>query len=67
MADTAGQPKEFVISTCPLYGEEFSGHCEDCNQRVDCMLLALLRKVEHIETKIESLAPKLDNSAIKSD
>jgi len=58
MAETARQPKEFTISTCPLYNKEFSGYCEECNQRVNCMLLALLRKVEHIETEIEKLAPQ---------
>jgi hypothetical protein len=58
MTETAKQPKESVISTCPLYEKEFSGYCEGCNQRVDCMLLALLRKVEHIETKIENLSPR---------
>lgn len=48
------------MSTCPLYQKEFSGYCEGCNQRADCIMLAILRKVEYIEAKIDRLASERD-------
>lgn len=42
--------------TCPLYAKDFSGYCEDCVQRGDCMLKTILHKVETLEARIEQLS-----------
>lgn len=47
----------FTEWTCPHYRKDFSGYCEGCNQRGDCMLRTILRKVESLEAKVEELMP----------
>ena len=56
MKETTERLIQANMSTCPLYQKEFSGYCEGCNQRADCIMLAVLRKVEYIEAKIDRLS-----------
>ena len=56
MKKTTKRLIEANILPCPLYQKEFSGYCEGCNQRLDCIVLAILRKVEYIEAKIDRLS-----------
>ncbi len=55
MKEVAERRTGLTELTCPHYQKDFSGYCEGCNQRGDCMLQTLLHKVESLETKIEDL------------
>ena len=44
------------MSTCPLNGGCSLGNCEFCSQKMDCILLAILKKVESLERVMERLA-----------
>jgi len=44
------------MSTCPLNNGCSLGNCEFCSQKADCVLLALLQKVETLERVIERVA-----------
>ena len=41
------------MSTCPLDDGCNSGNCQFCEQKMDCVLLAILQKVENLERIIE--------------
>ena len=56
MKETTERLTQANILPCPLYQKEFSGYCEGCNQRADCIMLAIFRKVEYIEAKINGLS-----------
>ena len=56
MTQTERKQREAVVPPCPLYEEGFLGNCEGCTQRVDCILLTILQRVERIEASIEKLA-----------
>jgi hypothetical protein len=43
---------------CPLYMEGFSGRCADCGSRQECISLAILGKMQDIESRLNSLAAK---------
>jgi len=43
------------MSICPLNNCSL-GNCEFCSQQADCVLLALLQKVETLERVIERVA-----------
>ena len=57
MKETGGKRLGLTGWTCPHYEKDFSGYCEGCNQRGDCMLQAILHKVESLEAKVEGLSP----------
>ena len=44
------------MSTCPLNDGCSLGNCEFCSQKMDCILLAILQKVESLELVIEKIA-----------
>jgi len=44
------------MSDCPLDDGCYSGNCEFCSQKMDCVLLAILKKVENLESIIERMA-----------
>jgi hypothetical protein len=44
------------MSACPLNDECYSGNCELCDQKMDCVLLTILQKVESLERVIEQMA-----------
>ena len=44
------------MSTCPLNNGCSLGNCEFCSQKMDCVLLAILQKVESLERVIEKMA-----------
>ena len=56
MTQTERKQREAVVPTCPLDQEGFLGNCDGCTQRVDCILLTILQRVERIEVSIEKLA-----------
>lgn len=45
------QTKKQLFGPCPLYQDGFSGPCEGCVQRTECILLTVLHKVESLESK----------------
>ena len=56
MTQTERKQTVAVVPTCPLYEEGFLGNCEGCAQRVDCILLTILQRVEQLEISIEKLS-----------
>jgi hypothetical protein len=46
------------ISACPYHNAEFTGHCQDCQQRIDCMMTTILHQLVSLETKMNSLLSK---------
>ena len=44
------------MSDCPLNDGCYSGNCEFCSQKMDCVLLAILQKVANLESVIEKMA-----------
>jgi hypothetical protein len=56
MTNHTKQPAEINSLPCPLYQHGFSGPCEVCGQRADCILLSIFSKVECLEKTIERLA-----------
>ena len=42
--------------TCPLVSECSLGNCAFCTQNTDCILLAILKKVEGLEIVIAKMA-----------
>lgn len=65
MTNHTKRPAEINSLPCPLYQHGFSGHCEVCGQRVDCILLSIFCKVECLEKTIDRLASKQIHSAQK--
>lgn len=55
MRETSGKQLGLTEGTCPHYQRDFSGYCEGCVQRGDCMLQAILHKVESLETRMDGL------------
>lgn len=49
MTNHTERPGEINSLPCPLYQHGFTGHCEVCIQRVDCILLSIFNKVECLE------------------
>ena len=41
---------------CPLQGTKF-GYCEACGQEQTCVLLQILKKLEDVEKRVNSLSP----------
>ncbi|MDD4924812.1 MAG: hypothetical protein PHF74_08340 [Dehalococcoidales bacterium] len=37
------------MNICPLKGEDYSGNCESCNFKVDCMLKEILERLQNLE------------------
>ena len=46
------------MPACPFNEGCLSGNCEFCSQKTDCVLLAILQKVENLELAIENMAGK---------
>ena len=48
------------MSDCPLDCGCYSGigNCKFCSQKMDCILMAILQKVESIELVLEKMAGK---------
>ena len=44
------------MSVCPLDDGCYLGNCEFCSQKMDCVLLAILKKVANLERVIEKMA-----------
>ena len=44
------------MSTCPLNDGCSLGNCQFCEQKMDCVLLAILQKVANLENTIEKIA-----------
>ena len=46
------------MSDCPLASGCYSGigNCKFCSQKADCILLAILQKMENLERVIEKMA-----------
>ena len=44
------------MCACPLNNGCSLGNCEFCSQKMDCVLLAILQKVESLERVIEKMA-----------
>ncbi len=55
MRETAGKQPVTTGWTCSHYEKDFSGYCEGCNQRADCMLQTILHKMESLEAKVAAL------------
>jgi hypothetical protein len=43
------------MSTCPLNNGCSLGNCEFCSQKTDCILMAILQKVERLKLAMEKL------------
>jgi len=43
------------MMNCPLNNNTYTGNCENCNERVDCMLRDIMHKMETMETTIAQL------------
>ncbi len=44
---------------CPLFEEGFTGPCQNCNQRTECIMLVALNKIQTIEAKLgTNLSPQ---------
>jgi hypothetical protein len=41
---------------CPLYQDNFEGHCRDCGDRQECMMLVILGKLQILSSKLDKLA-----------
>lgn len=63
MTNYTKRPGEINSLPCPLYEHGFTGHCEVCGQRADCILLAIFSKVECLEKTIDRLASEQIQSA----
>jgi hypothetical protein len=48
-----------VYKPCPLFEEEFTGPCQNCNQRVECMMLTVLRKLDSLEQRLDMASSPL--------
>ena len=48
--------EEGDMSNCPLVSECSLGNCTFCTQNMDCILLAILKRVEDLEAIIEKKA-----------
>lgn len=44
--------------TCPSKNETYNGNCEFCNERTDCMLRDILRKLQDLETTVAQVKAK---------
>ncbi len=51
MAVTARGQKKTTGNTCPNFQPDFSGYCQECYRKTDCMLLAVLQKLESTKTQ----------------
>jgi hypothetical protein len=58
MTVSAQEQKKVTGHTCPNYQPDFSGYCQECYQRTDCMLRTVLRKLERHKSK-----PKLTHTS----
>ncbi len=43
------------MMTCPSNDKTYTGNCESCNERVDCMLRDMMQKMQTMETTIARL------------
>jgi hypothetical protein len=52
------QERTVVMSyqTCPLYQDNFEGHCKDCGDRQECMMKVILGKLQTISSRLDKLA-----------
>ncbi len=51
MSATAQKQPKTAGNTCPNYRPDFSGYCQECYQKTDCMLMAILHKLESTSSK----------------
>ena len=65
MKETTGQFEEVGLPTCSLYQEGFTGNCECCGQRVECILLSILRKVQYLEKITQRVVSHPEQSVIQ--
>lgn len=64
MIETTRQAKAEWKLPCPLYEEGFSGACENCLQRPECIMLAVLRKVDYLKTRVDTLVSEMSKSRV---
>ncbi len=53
MKISAQEQKELAGHTCPNYQPDFSGYCQECYQKTDCMLQTILHKLELASAKAD--------------
>jgi len=46
------QQKGLIGHACPNYEPDFSGYCQECYQKADCMLRSILLKLERRKEKL---------------
>ena len=51
MTLTAKKQKELTGHTCPNFQPDYSGYCEECYQRTDCMLRSVVHGLESMKAK----------------
>ncbi len=44
---------------CPIKESCYPGNCQFCDQRMDCILLAILQKLEKLEVALSEIQPKV--------
>jgi hypothetical protein len=37
---------------CPMRNDSYTGYCDGCNERMDCMLREILLKLKELELKV---------------
>jgi len=43
------------MMTCPSNNKTYTGNCEFCNERVDCMLRDIMQKLQTVETTLAQM------------
>jgi len=46
------------MTNCPLKEGCFPGNCKFCDQRMDCILLTILQKLDQLEIALAEAQPK---------
>jgi hypothetical protein len=41
--------------SCPHFNVDFSGYCEGCGERTDCLMKTILRKLQSLESMIADI------------
>ncbi len=57
MRESGVKMADLVVSACPHYNANFSGYCEDCGQKTDCMLKTILTRLASIEARLAEIKP----------
>ncbi len=49
---TAEKQRELAGHTCPNYEPDFSGYCQECYRKAECMLQTALHKLESLKNRL---------------